>query len=142
MKYKDDSDVCGTCGIIDDSCICDENDENDLENVKIPKTMRGIDETKLSTGKYGAKTQQDFPDPIVRCDSCADIVHRQHIHQFGCCPNCGNRRFRNVLILKETEMEKLRDDGIDPEFLALFEGARPVDIESRLKNATLEQHGN
>lgn len=92
------------------------------KNVKVPPEMRMIDEDKLSTGKYGAKTQQDFPDPIVRCDSCQTIVHRKHIHQMGCCPECGNRRFRNVRTLKAEEMEALKKTKIDPEFLALFEG--------------------
>ena len=91
------------------------------KEAEVPPAMRAIDEDKLSTGKYGAKTQQDFPDPIVRCDSCQAIVHRRHIHQAGCCPECGNRRFRNVLTLKETEMKALRKTKIDPEFLALFE---------------------
>jgi rRNA maturation endonuclease Nob1 len=84
--------------------------------------MRKIDEDKLSTGKYGAKTKQDFPDPIVRCDSCHVIVHRRHIRKVGCCPSCGNRRFRNVLTLREDEMKKLVEDGVDSEFLAVFEG--------------------
>jgi hypothetical protein len=91
----------------------------------VPPEMRRIDESKLSTGKYGAKTQQDFPDPIVRCDSCQAIVHRRHIHKMGCCTECGNRRFRNVLILKESEMKRLKKEGVDPEFLALFEGVNP-----------------
>lgn len=94
------------------------------KDAKVPPAMRQIDESKLSTGKYGAKTKQPFPDPIVRCDSCQAIVHRRHIHKMGCCPECGNRRFRNVLTLKSKEMERLKKEGIDPEFLALFEGVK------------------
>lgn len=82
---------------------------------------------KLSHGKYGAKTKQPFPDPIIRCDSCQAIVHRRHISQMGCCHECGNRRFRNALTLKEEEMEQLKKDGVDPEFLAIFE---EVELES------------
>ena len=94
------------------------------KEAKVPPEMRKIDEDKLSTGKYGAKTQQPFPDPVVRCDSCQAIVHRRHIHKMGCCPECGNRRFRNALTLKEKEMKRLKKEGIDPEFLALFEGVK------------------
>lgn len=92
------------------------------KDAKVPPEMRQIDESKLSTGKYGAKTQQDFPDPIVRCDSCQAIVYRKHLHKLGCCPECGNRRVRNVLTLKPKEMKRLKKDGVDPEFLSLFEG--------------------
>lgn len=97
------------------------------EDAKVPPEMRLIDESKFSAGKYSPKLKQDFPDPVVRCDSCHVIVHRQHIHRVGCCPECGNRRFRNVLTLKEQEMEDLKKTNIDPEFLALFEG---VQLES------------
>jgi len=91
-------------------------------DAQVPPEMRRIDESKLSTGKYGAKTQQDFPDPIVRCDSCQGIVHRRHIRQLGCCSHCGNRRFRNVRLLNEGEMGQLVVDGVDAEYLELFEG--------------------
>lgn len=73
-------------------------------------------------GKYSYIKQNDFQDPVVRCDSCQALVHRRHVHKMGCCPECGNRRFRNVLTLKEGEMAKLKVEGIDPEFIALFEG--------------------
>lgn len=91
------------------------------KDAQVPPAMRMIDEDKLSTGKYGAKSKTPFADPVVRCDSCQAIVHRRHIHKMGCCPECGNRRFRNVLTLKGKEMKRLKKEGIDPEFLALFE---------------------
>ena len=94
------------------------------KDVKVPPVMKRINEDKLSTGKYGAKTQQPFSDPIIRCDSCSIIVHRRSIAQMGCCPECGNRRFRNALTLKGPEMKRLKKEGIDPEFLALFKGVK------------------
>ena len=62
-----------------------------------------------------------FEDPIIRCDSCQAIFLREKIHKFGCCPECGNRRVRNVLVMKPDEFRKVKEMGIDPEFLALFE---------------------
>ena len=62
-----------------------------------------------------------FGDPIVRCTECQKIVYRDTIKVMGMC-SCGNRRVRNVLTLSEDEMADLKEKGIDPEFLALFEG--------------------
>ena len=89
--------------------------------------MFGVDEEKISEGKYGYKNKEAFPDPVVRCDSCQALIRRKHVHTMGCCPECGNKRFRNVLTLKDTEMEKMKEWNIDPEFIALFEG---VNLES------------
>lgn len=75
----------------------------------------------MVTGKYDSKSQEPFSDPVLRCDSCQHVFLREIIHELGCCPECGNRRVRNVLILKPEEMERLKKEGIDPEFLALFE---------------------
>lgn len=63
-----------------------------------------------------------FEDPIIRCTECSGIVHRTQIRKFGSCPKCGNRRVRNVLSLSEEEMAKLKEEGVDPGFLILFEG--------------------
>ena len=64
----------------------------------------------------------EFNDPIVRCDSCAKIVKLVAIRQLGTCPHCGNRRIRNVLTLTSDEMDQVRAWGIDPDWIALFEG--------------------
>jgi hypothetical protein len=63
-----------------------------------------------------------FNDPIVRCCDCQAIISRETIRDAGCCPQCGNRRVRNVLAMNEEEMDKLKENNIDPEFIALFEG--------------------
>ena len=90
------------------------------DNKDLPPDMRKINESKLSSGKYGVKEQQSFAEPVVRCDSCNVMVYRKHIHKMGCCPECGNRRFRMMLTMKGEELERLKKDGADPEYLALF----------------------
>ena len=72
-------------------------------------------------------TEGPFDDPIVRCCDCSKIVTRVAIKKFGSCPHCGNRRVRNVLAMTEEEMNKLKDQGVDPVFIALFEGVEDVD---------------
>jgi len=61
-----------------------------------------------------------FEDPIMRCDSCQALIKRDSIQHLGMCSECGNKRFRNVLILTEEEQGKLVGMGIDPEWLNLF----------------------
>lgn len=64
-----------------------------------------------------------FTDPVVRCTDCQRIIYRNEIQTFGCCPDCGNKRVRNVLMLKQEERDALAAKGCD-EFLALFEGVQ------------------
>ena len=66
--------------------------------------------------------EEHFNDPIIRCCDCQTMMRREAIREFGMCANCGARRFRNVLSMTEKEMAALAAEGIDPEFLALFEG--------------------
>ena len=70
---------------------------------------------------YNPKSQVPFSDPVVRCDSCRALILRSSIHTLGLCPKCGNRRIRNVLVLSTEEMFQLKQWGIDPKFIALFE---------------------
>jgi len=62
-----------------------------------------------------------FTDPVVRCTDCQRIIYRQEVQTFGCCPDCGNKRVRNVLTLKQEEKDSLEAKGLH-EFLALFKG--------------------
>jgi len=64
---------------------------------------------------------EEFTDPIVRCTDCQRITMRDEIRKFKMCPDCGNKRFKNVLVLSKKEMDSLQSQGIDAEFLALFE---------------------
>ena len=68
-----------------------------------------------------------FEDPVVRCCDCQTLIFREAIRKYHGCPKCGNKRVRNVLNMTETEMAKLKKKGVDPEFIALFEGVEDDD---------------
>ena len=70
--------------------------------------------------KYDSKGP--FNDPVIRCCECQNLIMRTIIHKDGQCPNCGCKRIRNVLAMNDKEMDRLKELGVDPEFLALFEG--------------------
>jgi len=61
-----------------------------------------------------------FDDPVVRCTECQLMITREEIQTHGCCPDCGNRRMRNVLTMLPGERDRLREMGQE-DFLALFE---------------------
>jgi NAD-dependent SIR2 family protein deacetylase len=51
-------------------------------------------------------------EPVLRCDSCHILIRVSTIHKIGSCPDCGNRRMRNLLVLKnEQEMQQIKDWG-------------------------------
>lgn len=64
-----------------------------------------------------------FQDPVVRCDSCTKLMLTADLKKHGMCPHCGNRRVRKVLQYSPAELEWMETENVDPEFLALFEGA-------------------
>ena len=70
---------------------------------------------------YDTKEMSDFNDPIIRCESCQELLLRATVSEIGCCSRCGNRRVKNVNILQPDEMEKLKKWKVDPEFIVLFE---------------------
>ena len=70
--------------------------------------------------KYGK--EDGFNDPVVRCTECSKVFARETLRDKGMCPACGNKRVRNCLTFSETEMESLKNSGVDPDFIALFEG--------------------
>jgi hypothetical protein len=73
----------------------------------------------MSSQKFGKDAP--FNDPVVRCDSCAVLIQRERIHKLGMC-ECGNRRVRNVVAMTPEEWDKVKSwDGIDPDWLALFQ---------------------
>jgi predicted RNA-binding Zn-ribbon protein involved in translation (DUF1610 family) len=65
--------------------------------------------------------EEGFTDPCVRCTDCQRLIFRDEVQQFGCCPDCGNKRVRNVLTLKDDERQMLEQKGYN-DFLKLFEG--------------------
>jgi hypothetical protein len=70
-----------------------------------------------------SKYHQDEPfnDPIVVCDSCAEIQLTATVKDRGRCEKCGNRKFRNVQVVSESMVDKIKTMNLDPEFIALFE---------------------
>ena len=72
---------------------------------------------------------REFNDPILRCDDCQALINRNQLRKFGCCNKCGNRKLKNVQLIKQEEMWALRNhtyfkDGFEVpgDFLELFEG--------------------
>ena len=72
--------------------------------------------------KYDGK---EFLDPIVRCDNCAALVHREFIGKHAGCNHCGNKRFKNVQGLSGPEHIGLTDGTYD---LGLKEYVIPADF--------------
>lgn len=58
---------------------------------------------------------------VLRCTDCVKLVFNRDMRKLGCCPNCGCKRFKNVLLLKDPEIEWLKEKGVSPEFMSLFE---------------------
>lgn len=63
-------------------------------------------------------------DYILRCKDCRGIETYANITKLGCCSKCGNRRFSEITILSEAEMEQIKNgtiefDGRD-QFIAEF----------------------
>lgn len=62
-----------------------------------------------------------FIEPVVRCDSCQVLIEVKHLLKAGMCPKCSNTRVRNVRTMSAAEMAEMKDRGVDPEWIALFE---------------------
>lgn len=60
-----------------------------------------------------------FNEPVVRCTDCQRLVFRTEIKEFGCCPDCGCKRFKNVVVMDDKEQQILIDKG-HGDFLKLF----------------------
>ena len=63
----------------------------------------------------------DFTDPVIRCDSCSKIALTKELKRLGCCPSCGNRKVRNLLVFNGEELAQMKEWGVAPDFLAKFE---------------------
>lgn len=61
-----------------------------------------------------------FTDPVVRCDSCVKIIRGDSLRSLGACPNCGNKRVRNLTIFNLEEYEQIKAWGYK-DFLEEFE---------------------
>lgn len=78
-------------------------------------------------GKYGKEAP--FNDPVVRCDSCKNLIFTDKLKKIGKCPHCGNRKVREVRHLTESEMHVLHGSDIDPDFIAMFAPVEDVETE-------------
>ena len=63
--------------------------------------------------------QKPFDDPVLRCDSCQEVVKRKTLHKLGCCDKCGNKRVRPVTVFSEEERAKLVEWGFG-DFVSKF----------------------
>ncbi len=67
----------------------------------------------------------EFIDPLVRCDSCAQLIFVKQLTKRGMC-ECGNTRVRNVRSLTEDELntaKKWVDEGkLDQVWVDLWVG--------------------
>ena len=48
-----------------------------------------------------------FNDPVLRCDSCNELVKRTTLHKLGKCNKCGNKRMRNLTIFNDEEKAQM-----------------------------------
>ena len=69
--------------------------------------------------KYGKDAP--FNDPVVRCDSCRNLIFTDTLRKDGHCNHCGNRKVREVRFLDQHEMDVLKARNVDPDFLAMFQ---------------------
>ena len=68
----------------------------------------------MNKPEYDFNTMQDegeFTDPVLRCDSCQCLVKRKSLHKLGACPECGNKRVRNLTVFNEKERDQLVEWG-------------------------------
>ena len=72
----------------------------------------------------------EFNDPVLRCDQCSGLTHRDFLRKHAGCHHCGNKRFKNVRGFSAEEYAGLKSGmlaigkksyTIDPAFLTLFE---------------------
>ena len=81
----------------------------------------------METEKYSP--HGPFKEPVLRCDACQKIVLLETLLRVGKCPLCGNRKVRALTTLSESEMDFCKKQGIDPEFLSLYEPVEVVEVE-------------
>jgi hypothetical protein len=68
---------------------------------------------------------QEFCDPVVRCDSCSKVILTKTLRMLGMC-TCGNRKVRSLQTYTSDELAQMIAWDIDPKFIALFEGRTDV----------------
>lgn len=53
----------------------------------------------------------EFTDPVLRCDSCQALLRRKTLHKFGACNKCGNKRMRNLTVFNDEEKAQMEEWG-------------------------------
>lgn len=63
-------------------------------------------------------------DCLMRCKDCQKLVPYSAITKIGCCDGCGNKRFTEITLLTEVEMEavKTMDFPYKEQFIKEFAG--------------------
>jgi hypothetical protein len=63
-------------------------------------------------------------DYLMRCKDCQGLVTFTAIKKLGCCDKCGNKRFTEITLLQQQEMDDIKSGVIDfdgrDKFLAEF----------------------
>ncbi len=54
---------------------------------------------------------EEFNDPVLRCDSCNELVKRTTLHKLGNCGKCGNKRVRNLTVFNDEEKAQMEAWG-------------------------------
>ena len=70
--------------------------------------------------KYSPQRVGGFLDPVVRCQTCSEIVKTKSLLKIGGCPKCGNKRVGALRVFNQEEWDKMKEWGIDPEFYEQF----------------------
>lgn len=52
-------------------------------------------------------------DYLLRCKDCQALVVFKAIQKLGCCDKCGNKRFIEITVLSQKEMEDISTGVID-----------------------------
>lgn len=65
-------------------------------------------------------------DPVLRCQTCQMLVKHETLKKLGKCTKCGNKRFGNIQIMDEKELEQIKEWGFT-ELAEQFEGINDAD---------------
>lgn len=55
--------------------------------------------------------EDEFTDPVLRCDSCQALVKRVTLHRSGACHKCGNKRMRALTVFNDVEKAQMEEWG-------------------------------
>ncbi len=90
---------------------------------------RGLTDQELNMKMDRPRYYEDLGqahDDLMRCKDCQALVTFQVITKLGMCNQCGNKRFTEITLLTEKEMEDIASGAIDfphrDKFIAEFHG--------------------